>query len=156
MRTWTDHRPAMRSELPMFASARSGDLSSLRAQISGIADLEMTDPGGNTLLMVAACHGHRDSVEFLLESGASPNARDLSGNTALMGASFRGHVKVVESLLRSGADPEIRNPSGQCALDYAAMFGRSAIIPLLVPHETPRAPTGFRKFLSTLNSLIVP
>ena len=103
----------------LFAMARHGDAAGLAASLS-VSDqsasdqsdarlsahkvVNLRDHKGDSLLMVAAYHGHAPAVEVLLAHGADPDTRNHHGQTAIAGASFKGHVQVVESLLRHGAN----------------------------------------------------
>ena len=72
-----------------------------------------------TALMRRAGAGDVETVRFLLDRGADPNAQDRSGETALIRAA-RGHKrKVVQLLLDSGADVDRADYTGKTALDYA-------------------------------------
>ena len=54
--------------------------------------------GIGTPLHYAAARGLLDSVEFLIESGASPRIMDPAGKYALDWAEFNGHTNVAEFL----------------------------------------------------------
>ena len=87
---------------------------------------------GETALMWASYHGHKDIVELLLKNGADVNARDDDGCTALIKASFRGHKEIVELLLKRGADVSMANKNGNTALIFASSWGHEEIVELLL------------------------
>lgn len=74
---------------------------------------------GRTPLHAAAQQGHRKMVTYLLNQGASVNAKDNEGNTPLHLAAAGGHDSTVRILLSDKADPTIRNNAGQTPLDLA-------------------------------------
>ena len=51
--------------------------------------------GGLDALMIAARHGHEDTVEMLLQTGADYRRQRPGGTTALMDAAACGHEKVI-------------------------------------------------------------
>ena len=70
--------------------------------------------------MMAACHGHKDCVEALLEAGCDQNQTTELGWTALMDAAHLGHTGVVAALLLAGCDKDCRGKAGETALINAA------------------------------------
>lgn len=84
----------------------------------------MTSTSGNTLLMLAAYHGHLDTTQMLLGKGAAPNVLNDRGQSLIAGAVFYGHEEVVEALLDGGADIYLGYPN---AIDCAVMFKRATI-----------------------------
>jgi hypothetical protein len=57
-----------------------------------------------------------ETIKFLLENGANPNAQDVDGDTPLLIAARRGLVPVVKLLLERGAQPCFTNKKGLNAL----------------------------------------
>jgi hypothetical protein len=56
-------------------------------------------------LAIAASDGDINTVQLLLDHGASPNAEGVDGvSTALIDASANDHEKIVQMLLAKGAD----------------------------------------------------
>ena len=78
--------------------------------------------------MLAAYHGHADTVRALLARGADPDRANDRGQTPLAGAVFKGEIEVVRALVSGGADPAAGGPS---ALDTAGMFGRDDLLELM-------------------------
>jgi uncharacterized protein len=104
----------------MFDLARSGDTDALRAYVEAGVPANLTNGKGDTLLMLAAYHGHAATVTMLAEHGADPGRANDRGQTPLAGAVFKKESEVVRALLDAGADPHAGTPS---AMDTARMFG---------------------------------
>lgn len=83
---------------------------------------------GDSLVMLAAYHGHADTVRALLARGADPNRPNDREQTPLAGAVFKGETDVVSALLHGGADPAAGTPS---AVDTARMFERDDLLELM-------------------------
>jgi ankyrin repeat protein len=67
-------------------------------------DIDCKNYQGETPLHVAACDGHKEAVEYLLQRGAGINIQDKRGCTPLHWAAMQGHHSVVEILLAQGAN----------------------------------------------------
>ena len=63
---------------------------------------------GHTPLICAIWAGEKEAVKYLLERGASPEAKDDAGDTPLWTAVERDNKDIVEILLAHGADPRNR------------------------------------------------
>ena len=105
--------------------ARHGDGERLLAYVDAGAPVDLTDAAGNTLLMLAAYHGHAVVVEGLAARGADVDALNDRGQSPLAGAVFKGEDAVVRVLLEAGADPDAGHPT---ARETAAMFGRADLL----------------------------
>jgi ankyrin repeat protein len=88
----------------------------------------MTNAAGDSLLMLAAYHGHVDTVRLILAHGGDANTANDRGQTPLAGAVFKGYPDVVRALVDAGADPDAGTPSARAA---AQMFQRQDILALL-------------------------
>jgi ankyrin repeat protein len=108
-------RPAMEALLHAGADARA--LSA--------------NPLGNTALHAALANGQVEAAAFLLESGASIDARDAHGHTALHLAAEDGNLAAIHLLLERGADPRPRNNEGRTPLDFALKQGNGQVGDLL-------------------------
>jgi ankyrin repeat protein len=116
----------------VFELARRGDAAMLAAVIDKGVPPNLRNDKGDSLVMLAAYHGHDDAVRTLLERGADPNMRNNNGQTPLAGAAFKGFKSIIETLLDHGADVEGASPDGRTALMVAAMFNRTDIVELLI------------------------
>lgn len=104
-----------------FAAARVGDLAALAPYLDAGLPVDLADPQGNTLLMLAAYHGHPDLVRDLARRGADVNRLNDREQSPVAGAVFKGEDAVFEVLVGHGADLDAGHPS---ARQTAAYFGR--------------------------------
>ncbi|MFF0464155.1 ankyrin repeat domain-containing protein [Streptomyces mexicanus] len=111
----------------IFDLARRGRTEELVAYVDAGVPADLTNDRGDSLVMLAAYHGHADTVRALLARGAEADRVNDRGQTPLAGAVFKGEQQVIEALLEGGADPTAGTPS---ALDTAKMFGRSELLKL--------------------------
>ncbi|BEJ14635.1 hypothetical protein CspHIS471_0404020 [Cutaneotrichosporon sp. HIS471] len=110
----------------LFDFARAGDPTLLEYIGAGIPP-NLTNASGDTLLMLAAYHGHADLVTSLLSKGADPNALNGKGQAPIAGAVFKKHDEVVKVLFEAGADVTAGHPN---ARDCAVMFRREDLVEL--------------------------
>nr|WP_238695524.1 ankyrin repeat domain-containing protein [Ornithinimicrobium flavum] len=110
----------------LFDLARAGDTDRLAAYVDAGAPVDLTDPQGNTLLMLGAYHGHASTVRALAERGADVDRLNDRGQSPLAGAVFKGEGEVVAVLLEHGADPDAGRPT---ARETAQLFGRGDLLP---------------------------
>ncbi|MFY0409008.1 ankyrin repeat domain-containing protein [Solicola sp. PLA-1-18] len=108
----------------MFDLAREGDATRLGAYVEAGVPVDLTDASGNTLLMLAAYHGHVGTVQTLVGAGADVNRLNDRGQSPLAGAVFKGEDYVVSVLLGSGADPDAGSPTARAT---ARMFGKEGL-----------------------------
>ncbi|PSR67546.1 hypothetical protein C8258_13790 [Nocardia sp. MDA0666] len=112
----------------VFELARTGEAATLAAYIDAGVPVNLTNDNGDTLLMLAAYHGHRAAVTALLERGAEPDRANDRGQTPAAGAVFKGEDDILKALLAAGADPDAGTPS---ARESATVFGRTELLELL-------------------------
>ena len=105
----------------MFDLARHGQGERLAAYVDAGVPVDLTDASGNTLLMLAAYHGHARTVALLAVRGADADRVNDRGQSPLAGAVFKDEQDVVRTLVEAGADPDAGTPSARAT---AAMFGR--------------------------------
>ncbi|MER7517399.1 ankyrin repeat domain-containing protein [Streptomyces sp. NPDC126499] len=111
----------------VFDLARTGDAVTLAAYLDAGVPANLTNEKGDSLVMLAAYHGHAEAVTALLTRGADADRANDRGQTPLAGAVFKGEDAVVRALLSGGADPEAGTPS---AVDTARMFGKTELLEL--------------------------
>ncbi|WP_346925688.1 ankyrin repeat domain-containing protein, partial [uncultured Arthrobacter sp.] len=111
-----------------FDAAREGNTALLAGYLAAGAPAAMTNAAGDSLLMLAAYHGHADTVRLILAHGGDANTPNDRGQTPLAGAVFKGYPDVVQVLVDAGADPDAGTPSARAA---AQMFERQDILALL-------------------------
>jgi ankyrin repeat protein len=143
----------------MFAAH---DADKVRLLLSRGADAKTRSLSGTDALAIAASfRGTRDSLQLLLDAGATPQAPEavrtrreplvlasMSGDLenvrlllmrgaepsaeALSEAVTFGYADVVKSLLEAGADASIRERTGINLLHWATITNRASVIPVLV------------------------
>jgi ankyrin repeat protein len=110
--------------------AREGRTAELADVVERGVPVNLTGGTGDSLLILAAYHGHPETVRMLLDHGADPDRVNDRGQTALGAAVFRQSEELVRTLLDHGADP---HAGGRSAVDVAAFFGLDAMAALLSP-----------------------
>ncbi|KAL7813168.1 ankyrin [Trichoderma aethiopicum] len=116
--------PGLTPELVAFASqmydsARQGQIAVFEQALPAGLPPNLTNEKGDTLLMLAAYHGHADLVRLLIQHGADPNRLNDRGQSPLAGAVFKKEDAVIEALLEGGADPDYGSPT---AMECVSMF----------------------------------
>ncbi|MFG2131460.1 ankyrin repeat domain-containing protein [Streptomyces sp. NPDC048751] len=111
----------------IFDLARQGQTEALVAYVDAGVPANLTNDRGDSLVMLAAYHGHAGAVRVLLERGADADRVNDRGQTPLAGAVFKGEEEVIRALLDAGADPSAGTPS---AVDTARMFGKADLLQL--------------------------
>lgn len=111
----------------IFGFARDGETQQLAAYVDAGTPVNLANDRGDTLIMLAAYHGHPETVQALLARGADPNQANDVGQTPLAGAVFKGEDDVVAALVAGGADPGAGTPS---AIEAARMFGKDDLLSL--------------------------
>ncbi|MCZ7417452.1 MULTISPECIES: ankyrin repeat domain-containing protein [unclassified Streptomyces] len=111
----------------VFDLARRGETDTLAAYVDAGVPPNLTNDKGDSLVMLAAYHGHVAAVRALLERGGDGDKPNDRGQTPLAGAVFKGEDDVVRALLDGGADPAAGTPS---AIDTARMFGKEDLLRL--------------------------
>ena len=104
----------------------------LGAYVDAGTPVDLTDAAGNTLIMLAAYHGHPATVQALVDRGADVDAINDRGQTPLAGAVFKGYTDVVRVLVAAGADPDLGSPTARAAAEF---FERPDLAALLPPRQ---------------------
>ncbi|MET7987191.1 MULTISPECIES: ankyrin repeat domain-containing protein [unclassified Streptomyces] len=111
----------------IFDLARRGETATLVAYVDAGVPADLTNDRGDSLVMLAAYHGHAGAVSALLDRGAEADRVNDRGQTPLAGAVFKGEEAVIRVLLAAGADPAAGTPS---AVDTARMFAKTDLLEL--------------------------
>ncbi|MEC5190091.1 MULTISPECIES: ankyrin repeat domain-containing protein [unclassified Arthrobacter] len=112
----------------LLDAARQGDTAILGSYLAAGVPATLTNAAGDSLLMLAAYHGHAGTVRVILQHGGDAGAANDRGQTPLAGAVFKGYTDVAQVLLLAGADPDAGTPSARAA---AQMFDRKDILAVL-------------------------
>lgn len=105
-----------------FDLARAGETERLLRFVEAGLPVDLVNGSGDTLLMLAAYHGHAGTVRALIGAGAAVDRRNDRDQSPLAGAVFKDYGEVAAALLEAGADPDAGTPS---ARQIAAMFDRN-------------------------------
>jgi ankyrin repeat protein len=112
----------------VFDLAREGSTDELAAYVDAGVPVNLTNDKGDTLLILAAYHGHPEAVAALLARGADHGRANDRGQTALAAAVFRQSAATVSRLLEAGADPDAGGPSARATAEF---FELPAMVDLL-------------------------
>ncbi len=97
-----------------------------------LKDIIHTNSLGNSLLHLAAIHGHIGLVKYMLQKEKLVDIANHEGNTPLHHAASHGHDGIVEFLLQKQASVNAIDESGKTALYRAACSRYDAIVKLLL------------------------
>ncbi|KFZ13925.1 hypothetical protein V502_06373 [Pseudogymnoascus sp. VKM F-4520 (FW-2644)] len=100
----------------IYDAARAGQIDIFEQALPAGLPANMTNEKGDSLVMLAAYHGHSQLVRLLIAHGANPNSLNDRGQSPLAGAVFKNESEVVKALLEGGADPDHGNPSAMKAI----------------------------------------
>jgi ankyrin repeat protein len=120
----------------LFDGARRGDAAMLALYIDAGVPVNLTNTNGDTLVMLAAYHGHEATVAALIARGADVDRHNKRGQTPLAGAVFKNDIAIIGLLVRADADPRAGSPS---ALETARFFKREELERLLRLHVGRRS-----------------
>jgi ankyrin repeat protein len=132
----TSNQPPSASQLPpealalagkLFDFARKGKTSELNQYISAGIPLNLTNHKGDTLIMLAAYHGHVETVRMLVDKGVDMDVLNDRGQSPIAGAVFKGYDEVVRIMAEKGADLGAGQPN---AIEAAQMFKREEMLKL--------------------------
>jgi ankyrin repeat protein len=112
----------------VFDLARGGATAELVEYLDAGVPVNLTNDKGDTLLILAAYHGHPETVGALLDRGADHGRANDRGQTPLAAAVFRQSADTVTRLLNAGADPDAGGPSARAT---AVFFELPAMTELL-------------------------
>lgn len=111
-----------------FDLAREGRDTALAERLDVGVPANLTNSAGDTLLILAAYHGHAETVRALLERGADHARVNDKGQTALSAAVFRQAGGIVDLLLDAGADPALGRQSGIAVAQFFDLPEMAALL----------------------------
>lgn len=100
-------------------AAERGSKAIVQILLNKNANVDSTNPVGQTALHCASRNGFDTVVELLLENDANVNAEDENGQTALHAATAQGYVNIAKMLLKAGADAYSEDLDGDTAFHFA-------------------------------------
>ncbi|GMI18975.1 hypothetical protein TeGR_g9888 [Tetraparma gracilis] len=111
-------------------AAREGDAEKVRELLAAGAGVNYTKEGdqGRTPLYRAACYGHREAVQALIDAGADVDKGCTDdGWTPLITAAYDGHLEIVKALV--GAKANVNKPmnNGDTPLKWATRNRKTAV-----------------------------
>ncbi|KAI3837560.1 hypothetical protein MKX03_033583, partial [Papaver bracteatum] len=116
-----------------FAAA-GGSLEVCKYLIENLKlDVDSKCEKGCTPLYHASLDGHFDTVRYLLEKGANPDASTDTNLTPLQYAAKSGNTKIITLLLSKGVRLDVVNSSGT-ALQFAVALGHRDAVKVLLDH----------------------
>ena len=106
----------------IWVSAKKGDIESIRQHIAFGTNLNSVGSNRDeTALIIAACQGHVEIVNLLIEEGVDLNIQNNEGVTAQFCAVFFGRTEIVQILSDAGADPNIVMSQDLTAMDLVSV-----------------------------------
>jgi uncharacterized protein len=112
----------------VFDLARGGDTEQLTAYLDAGVPANLTNDKGDTLLILAAYHGHADTVAALLARGADHARINDRGQSPLAAAVFKQSADSVRALVAAGADPDAGQPSARATAQFFDLPEMSALL----------------------------
>jgi ankyrin repeat protein len=105
--------------------ARQGQAHDLEEMVQRGLHVDVQDADGNSLLMLAAYHGHLTAVSTLIALGADVDLPNARGQSPIAGALFKGEDAIVAELRAAGADLDAGTPSARA---IAELVGKTALL----------------------------
>ena len=107
----------------------SGDENGLRLLLASGADVNQTNKGGQTPLILAIVSGQVRLLPLLLQAGADPLRRDRTGLNAIEWAERKGLTDVIKLLMPASSTAAPRQKHDQATADKAAQEPRTGSTP---------------------------
>lgn len=124
LRAGADPNATFYDEALLAAAAAAGDVSIAEALINSGAEINRRSGAANeshkTPLAVAAMHGHKPMVAYLIARGANVNRGDTAGAPPLHYAARHSDSAMLALLLQHGARVDAKNTDGMTAIGQAA------------------------------------
>ncbi|KAJ7332662.1 hypothetical protein JRQ81_014842 [Phrynocephalus forsythii] len=123
--------------LSIFDSVAKGALSDLERYLQE-SDVNAVNSAHETLLHIAAAHGHNNIANYLISKGAKLEVKDKQGKTPLHVAAERGHGEVVKTLLQAGANMYSLDQEGKSPLHLAWQNHHTTVLKTILEEERKR------------------
>ncbi len=107
----------------LFAAIRKKQYEMVEFLVEQGADIEHTDCGCDTALIIAAIHNWSDMIEFLLEKGANVNAQNNEGKTAMSYVVKNGDIDTLRKMATYNADFLIKDNMNHTLLMELSLDG---------------------------------
>ncbi|XP_072918547.1 CARD- and ANK-domain containing inflammasome adapter protein [Hemitrygon akajei] len=134
LQTAVQTRPVHNELAHLFQIVASGDLSSLDKAI-GHSDINDINAFNETLLHIAATHGHVKIIEYLLNKGAKLEVKDNKGQSPLHRAAEKGHTAAAKVLLQAGAHSYALDTESKTPLHLASQNNFFSVVKLMLKEE---------------------
>jgi ankyrin repeat protein len=120
----------------LYNACIQGDVKTVaHALDAGHSIIPLALPDQETVLHLAAAHGHSVLIELLIKRGFSINAAtDIMGHTPLFMATNDGHLDAVRALHDAGADIHAKLKSGMSLCACAVINNHFEILKYLASH----------------------
>lgn len=115
-----------------LAACAAADFERVQLLLDCGVSIDAKGEEGKTPLLIEACIGNVEGIDFAIQHGAHLEFKGDDGCTALLVAADLGHTKVVEMLLKRGADSQAQDPEGHTALLLAVDKGHAEVAALFV------------------------
>ncbi len=101
------------------------------------ANANSRDEHGNSILLLATQHGHKEIVELLIQNGSDINLIDINnGFSALMIASQLGYIEIAKLLIENNTtNLDLQGENGATALILASEYGHKEIVKTLIDNN---------------------
>lgn len=123
---------------PQFLNAvRMGQISALRALVSGGANVQFQDPQtGESALHIAVAKNDLDVLTFLIESGVKGALKNREGTTPLLLAVENNQQRVIKALVAKveNSGLHIINEAGETSVNVALRVSQLNVARFLVDH----------------------
>ncbi|XP_016848694.1 CARD- and ANK-domain containing inflammasome adapter protein [Anolis carolinensis] len=121
----------------VFDSVAKGNLSELEKYLKE-NEVNAVNSANETLLHIAAAHGHTEIIDYLISKGAKLEVKDQKERTPLHRAAKEGHGKAVNMLLQAGADMYTLAQEGKTPLHLANQNNHTHILKSILEEEARR------------------
>jgi len=111
-----------RPQTLLFCAAARGHIGVVQVLLSGGADIDARQSGGEPALAAALANNQPEVAEALVAHGGDVNTEDRDGRTLLMLASQHASLGLLQRLIAKGVDVNARDHLGRTTLMLAAQY----------------------------------